>query len=238
MSQHYWAVVPAAGAGRRMGADKPKQYLEIAGCSILQRTLQRLHAIPEIERIVLVTQPDDPWLDDQSLEHFDRVQRVDGGAERVESVLKGLQALSSRAAADDWVLVHDVVRPCITAADIRKLMQSLDDGQAGGLLASPLRETIKQADEQLQVSATVDRSRLWAAATPQQFRYQALLDALQQVLAKGLDITDEAAAMEACGHPVQIVPGRSDNLKITHPADLALAGAILLQQAQEEEGLV
>jgi 2-C-methyl-D-erythritol 4-phosphate cytidylyltransferase len=148
---------------------------------------------------------------------------VTGGAERGQSVRNGLEALREWAGPDDWVLVHDAVRPCLCTEDLDRLLAELDDDPVGGLLAVPVRDTLKQADATGRVATTVDRAQLWHALTPQMFRLGLLCDALQSALARGLRVTDEAAAMEAAGFSPRLVEGRADNVKITRPEDLALA---------------
>jgi 2-C-methyl-D-erythritol 4-phosphate cytidylyltransferase len=160
---------------------------------------------------------------------------AEGGSERMQSVSNALALLEPFAAADDWVLVHDAVRPCVQASDARKLMQELRQERAGGLLALQVRETLKEGDERGFVQRTVDRSRIWQAATPQMFRFSVLQSALQQALADNRSVTDEAAAVEAAGLPVRLVTGRADNIKVTYPGDLALVAAVL--QAQAAEGV-
>lgn len=221
----YWAVVPAAGAGRRMGAAIPKQYLPLAGQPVIARTLDILLRHPRLAGVVVVISAGDEWwpgvvaqrTDDQPL------LVVTGGAERGHSVLNGLDALWERAHPEDWVLVHDAARPCLRVDDLDRLLTALSDDPVGGLLAVPVRDTLKQADDAGRVATTVDRSQLWHALTPQMFRLGLLRDALREALARGLTVTDEAAAMEAAGFAPRLVEGRADNLKITRPEDLALA---------------
>jgi 2-C-methyl-D-erythritol 4-phosphate cytidylyltransferase len=152
---------------------------------------------------------------------------VVGGAERFESVANALSALSSEAAPHDWILVHDVVRPCLRSSDIEKLVKALSPEAAGGLLAVPVRDTLKEGNSLLKVVRTLDRSMLWLAATPQMFRYSVLTQALQFSVDNALHITDEASAVEALGLQVLLVPGRADNIKVTYPEDLQLVKAIL-----------
>jgi 2-C-methyl-D-erythritol 4-phosphate cytidylyltransferase len=226
----YFLVLPAAGSGLRMGAERPKQYLEVNGLPVLQHTLQRLGCMPYFKTIVLVLNVEDPWwpalVTRLPRELLEKIQIVGGGAQRCDSVLNGLLALQTVAAETDWVLVHDVVRPCVHPDDVRKLIDALQQEPAGGLLASPVRETLKRDNGASMVQQTVDRSQLWCAATPQMFRYGVLLRALQQ--ARGVaPVTDEAEAVERSGHPVRLVAGRADNLKITYPEDLQLAALLL-----------
>jgi 2-C-methyl-D-erythritol 4-phosphate cytidylyltransferase len=224
-----------------MQADTPKQYLGIAGKTLLQRSLERLGALPEISRIAVALAADDAaWIDVAKQlrpELAGKVVTATGGAERMQSVSNALDALRPFAADDDWVLVHDAVRPCAHPLDVRKLMQELLREEAGGLLAVRVRETLKESDAKERVLRTVDRSNIWQAATPQMFRFAVLQRALRQAIDAGRSVTDEAAAVEALGLPVRLVAGRADNLKVTYPGDLPLAAAILEAQAHEEQSM-
>lgn len=220
----FHVVLPAAGAGRRMGAELPKQYLPLAGKCVIEHTLDAVLACPGLERVVVVVAPeDDRWPEIGQRYPAGRVSRANGAAERCESVLNGLLSLSADAADSDFVLVHDAARPCVTIDDIRQLMDSLRTHPCGGLLGVPVADTMKRVDRNGAVCNTVDRTGLWHALTPQMFRLGLLRDALRAVIAAGELVTDEAGAMERAGHVVQMVQGRRDNLKITLPADLALA---------------
>ena len=220
-----WAVVPAAGAGKRMGSATPKQYLPLLGRPIIAHTLMALLQHPRIDGALVVVDPeDDRWpAVAAELETAKPLLHAVGGAERCHSVSNGLDALRDRAAPSDWVLVHDAARPCLTAEDLDRLLAGLADDPVGGLLATPVRDTLKWADLAGRVAMTVDRSRLWHALTPQMFRLDPLRAALRSALARGLLVTDEAAAMEAAGFAPRLVEGRADNIKITRPEDLALA---------------
>ena len=224
-SPRYWVVVPAAGAGRRMGAAIPKQYLPLAGRPVLAHTLSTFLTPPRIAGLVVVISAEDEyWPQVAAQLPQDKPCLVtNGGAERSASVLNGLQALTTIAQLEDWVLVHDAARPCLRASDLELLISTLANDPLGGLLAVPVSDTLKQADARERVMATADRSTLWRALTPQMFRLGALLAALRQAQAKGLSITDEAMAVEASGGAPRLVEGRADNLKITKPEDLALA---------------
>ncbi|WP_346796118.1 2-C-methyl-D-erythritol 4-phosphate cytidylyltransferase [Halomonas sp. Bachu 37] len=227
MSPPLWLVVPAAGQGRRMGAGRPKQYLELGGATILARTLSRLHQAFPQARLVLCLDPDDPWFRPQWVP-FAHWQRTDGGRERMDSVLNALQVMA--AEPDDMVLVHDVARPCVTTADLQALWQAVSVHPDGALLAMPVADTMKRADARSCVATTEPREGLWHALTPQGFRFELLQQALFQAKTRGLQVTDEASAVESQGRRPLLVPGRRDNLKITHPEDLALATAILAAQ--------
>lgn len=225
------AVIPAAGAGRRFGADLPKQYLPLAGMPIQQHTLDRLSAIPAIAHLVVPVAADDTRARELAYARPQRLRFVTGGGERMDSVLAGLDALRHGGAADsDWVLVHDVARPLIRADDVRRLMAAVQDHPVGGLLANPVRDTMKRADAAGQVQATVERDGLWHALTPQMFRLGSLHDALLSARAAGAVVTDEASAIERLGLSPLLVSGARDNLKITFAEDLALAEALLAAQ--------
>jgi 2-C-methyl-D-erythritol 4-phosphate cytidylyltransferase len=221
-----WAVVPAAGVGMRMGADRPKQYLELAGRPVLAHALEALLAEPRIEALVLVVaQGDLAWR--QVAGDDPRVLEASGGAERCHSVLAGLERLAGQASADDWVVVHDAARPCVSPEEIARLLSALQDEPSGVLLALPLADTLKRATPDGRVQATVPRRSLWRALTPQAFRYGLLAEALAESIDAGALVTDEAAAMERAGHRPKLVRGSAQNIKITGPEDLALAEAIL-----------
>jgi 2-C-methyl-D-erythritol 4-phosphate cytidylyltransferase len=229
----YWAMVPAAGAGKRMDSAVPKQYLSLAGRPVIAHTLASLLDHPRIDGVAVAISAGDEWWPTVAAElnAAKPLRVVTGGAERCHSVLNGLEALSAPAQPEDWVLVHDAARPCLTAGDLDRLIDTLADDPVGGLLAVPVRDTLKQADDAGRVAATVDRSRLWHALTPQMFRLGMLHEALRAALARGLLVTDEAAAMEAAGFAPRLVEGRADNLKITRPEDLALAEFYLTRRA-------
>jgi 2-C-methyl-D-erythritol 4-phosphate cytidylyltransferase len=226
-----WAVVPAAGSGRRMGSAVPKQYLPLLGKPLLSWSLAPLLASERIEAIVLVVAPGDSgWR--TLAEGNDRVLPAEGGAERCNSVLNGLAMLAERAAPDDWVLVHDAARPCLSREELDALFETLGEDRVGGLLAVPLADTLKTADGAGRVARTVPREGLWRALTPQMFRYGVLRDALAAAVGAGITVTDEAAAIEYAGHRPMLVPGRAANLKVTGPEDLELAEAVLRRREE------
>lgn len=229
-SPDYWAVVPAAGIGRRMGAEVPKQYLPLGSRTVLEHTLDALYSEPRIQGVCVVHGVEDPYWSTLNLHPPRQLFEAPGGAERSDSVLNGILNLLKQAAPDDWVLVHDAARPCLRTEDISRLIAELSDDDVGGLLAIPTRDTMKETDAEGRVALTLDRSRLWHALTPQMFRIQTLHDALVQVRDAGRSITDEAAAIEYMGLRPKLVEGHADNLKITRPEDLALAGFYLQQQ--------
>jgi 2-C-methyl-D-erythritol 4-phosphate cytidylyltransferase len=230
MSAQYFAIIPAAGSGSRFGAPLPKQYLTINGLPIIRYAVDALLADPRIARVVIVLSPEDSdW--QAACVPADQTDRVSvirlGGATRAESVMNGINWLSNEAhvGSKDWILVHDAARPCLTPAQIDALITSLSDDPVGGLLAIPVADTVKRSDAANRVEATVDRRPLWQAQTPQMFR----LDLLKQALA-AVDLavaTDESSAVEALGYAPKLVAGSLTNLKVTYPADLSLATAII-----------
>lgn len=227
-----WAVVPAAGSGRRFGGERPKQYADIHGKPLIAWTLEQLAGHPQIVGLMVVLAADDPWWPGWTSMLDKPLLRADGGAERADSVLAGLQALPAKVSAADFVLVHDAARPCVRLEDISRLIE-LAGAAEGGLLATPLRDTLKRADllrgddATPRVAQTVARDGLWRALTPQMFRRGALELALTQWPRRAAPPTDEAQAMEAIGvHPL-LVAGADDNLKVTTPYDWVIARHIL-----------
>jgi len=223
-----WAVIPAAGVGRRFGADVPKQYLAAAGRPLLAHVLDLFLAAPAVSAIVLATAPEDErWRDLLPASPSRPVVRAPGGGTRAGSVLAALDAVAGDAAPDDWALVHDAARPCLSRADLERLIDALSNDAVGGLLATPVVDTLKRSDDSDRVTGTAERGGLWRALTPQMFRFALLRDALREALAAGFEITDEASAMERAGHRPRLVAGGAENIKVTRPEDLALAEIIL-----------
>ena len=226
----YHVIVPAAGVGRRMGGVLPKQYLPLLGQAVLEHTLSTLLKEIKFQRIIVaVAATDTQW---KSLPVFSdsRIEVVEGGGERSQSVLNGLQHLCASCDQNDWVLVHDVARPCITNVDIRRMLEQLSDDAVGGILAIPVSDTIKQLNDSGTIAATIDRSLLWQAQTPQMFRVGLLRSAIQQGLERQEVITDEASAVELAGFSPKVVEGSRTNIKITRPEDLALAEYFLQRE--------
>jgi 2-C-methyl-D-erythritol 4-phosphate cytidylyltransferase len=227
MSERYWALVPAAGVGSRMGSRRPKQYLELLGRRVIDHTLQRLLGHPRIERLYLVLSSNDGYWAECEYASDPRVVRVTGGDERCHSVLNALRELRAEADPDDWVLVHDAARPCLSEDDLDRLIERLAGHPVGGLLGVPVQDTLKRVSSQGKVRATVPRGNLWQAYTPQMFRLGLLTQALEQALRLGELVTDDAGAMELAGHTPLMVEGHAGNIKITRPADLSLAAFYL-----------
>ena len=229
-----WAVVTAAGIGSRMGGDLPKQYLELAGATVLEHSLRALLASDRISGVVVALHPQDERAAQLPVMSDPRIHTTEGGEQRSDSVLAGLDALAPVAGESDWVLVHDAARPCLSLADLETLIDRVLGDGVGGILAEPVVDTVKLADANGLVQRTLDRDSLWRAQTPQMFRLDALRNALQAAREQGKAVTDEASAMELAGEPVQLVAASSRNLKVTVPADLDLA-ALYLEREQMGE---
>ena len=222
-----WGAVPAAGSGSRMGSSVPKQYLEIAGARLAEHTLGALLAAGCIHEIVVAIAPDDALWPTLPEALRARVRTVHGGDERAASVLNALDGFSQRPAPGDWVLVHDMARPCVRPERIRAMIDELGRDEVGGLLALPLVDTLKRADGAQRVRETVDRSALWRAQTPQVFRFTVLERALREARASGVTITDEAMAVERLGLAPRLLRGSADNIKVTVADDMELANYYL-----------
>ena len=233
-----WAVVPAAGIGTRFAADRPKQYLSLAGQLIAERSLNTLESSGLFAAIVVAVNPVDSYFNQLAAAALPLIERVDGGASRAESVLNGLKALSNRAEKDDWVMVHDIARPLVTAASLHRLRDAVSDTDVAAILAAPIYDTIKQVavpDNEIEkntglpvVQATLDRRQLWVAQTPQMVRYGLLYKALSQALAADDNtVTDEASAVERLGADVVVVENTQKNIKITTADDLQMAAFFL-----------
>lgn len=220
-----FALIPAAGSGSRMGAARPKQYAPLAGRPLIAHTLAAFLAEPRVEKIFVVIAPDDMLWDTHAAALQDlriQVLRV-GGASRAQSVANGLDAMRSELNDTDWVLVHDAARACLSTTLLAKLIGTVRDHPVGGLLAVPVADTLKCADDRGAVSHTVPRDALWQAQTPQMFRYALL----RRALAQTANVTDESRAVEALGlHPL-LVESDARNFKVTRPFDLQLAAWVL-----------
>lgn len=216
-----------------MGARVPKQYLPLLGRPIIEHTLERLCTTPRVSGVVVAVSENDGWWPDVRTACKVRPLQAPGGEERCHSVLNALRLLEERAGPDDWVMVHDAVRPCLRTADVERLVSAVADHPVGGLLALPVRDTMKRADPDGQVEETVSRDALWHALTPQMFRLGVLRAALEGALADGVIVTDESQAVERAGGSPLLVEGHGDNIKITRAGDLPLAE--LYMKAQEQE---
>jgi len=224
-----WAVLAAAGSGSRFGASFPKQYATLGGHTILERSLRVLCDTPGVDGVLLVVSAEDEVWPELELTRDPRVRVVTGGRERADSVFNALQALEGGAAEQDWVLVHDAARPCVTPEEISGLLALLADDPVGGLWALPMVDTVKQVEDN-RVLGTVPRTSLWRAQTPQIFRFGLLHRAMSRHLASGVEVTDESSALEQMGYQPRVVEGLATNLKITRKEDLALAACYLEQR--------
>ena len=235
LTHQFIAVVPAAGAGKRMLANCPKQYLTIDNKTILELTVERLLSHPLINKVIIALSEGDEYYSRTSLVNNKHIETVIGGKERVDSVIAGLKAIDSQVYP--WVLVHDAARPCVTHDDISALITQCVEKQTGGLLAAPVRDTMKRSFSSdlavNQVSKTVDRENLWHALTPQMYQVNELKEAIINGLSKNAELTDESSAIELADIPSLLVSASSENIKITHPDDLALAAFFLRKQKQQ-----
>ena len=224
-----WAIVPAAGSGSRFSKTQLKQYQTIENKTVLEHTIDRLNQLPLTGYVLAIGEQDDVAqtfnLSNKKLAHF-----CSGGAERVHSVLNALDYLSQWASPDDLVFVHDAARPCVTTECLTNLLNTAIEQQTSAILAIPVRDTLKRVVAENQIDQTVSRDQLWQAQTPQISTFSKLKTAIETALAHDIVITDEASALEYINEPVQVVMGRSDNIKITYPDDLELAKLILQSQ--------
>ncbi len=225
-----FALIPAAGGGKRFGADEPKQYATLMGRPVIARTIERLAGALEFERIVVALAADDTRFELVAPLRVPVQALRCGGSTRAETVKNALARLATVCNHDDWVLVHDAARPCVPVDALKRLVAELVGEPIGGLLAVPIADTVKREDSAThpRVRATEARDGLWQAQTPQMFRYHVLVDALAREGA--LASTDESQAVEATGAQPRLVLGSARNVKITYPPDIALAAAILAAQ--------
>lgn len=225
-----WAVVPAAGLGRRMGGELPKQYLPLGGKTVIEHSLECLLGIEEIDGLVVVLHKHDDRFASLPVSNHQKVITVVGGQERSDSVLAALNRLQKKVKLSDWVLVHDAVRCCVSGNKIKKLIQFLEHHEVGGILGVPANDSPKQINSEQQILSSLDQQTVWLAQTPQMFRFGLLREALQQAQRHQREVVDEAAALEFLGYLPNIVMGEYSNIKITHPEDLAIAEIIMKRQ--------
>jgi 2-C-methyl-D-erythritol 4-phosphate cytidylyltransferase len=237
LAPRYNVVVPAAGIGKRMQADCPKQYLKIAGKTVIEHTLNNLLKHPSINQVIVVLNAQDQTFKQLSIADHPAIKTVLGGKERCDSVLAGLNFLSQD---EQWVLVHDAARPCLAQTDLTALLQLAELGNKGGILATPVRDTMKRGQSskcgsQQIVKHTESRENLWHALTPQFFQLAVLKQALEYAMDQQALITDEASAVELLGKEVVLIAGKASNIKITQPEDLLLAEFYLTQANINQE---
>lgn len=216
----YWVVIPAAGVGSRMGVDKPKQYISINNKTIIEHTIDCFIHREEIEKIVIAISKEDKFWPTLAISKHVKIVTAAGGEERYQSVLNSLQALTGKADNNDWVMVHDAARPCLNQSAIDRLLIELRTHDVGGILAMPCRDTMKRANNTGEIDKTVERESLWHAQTPQMFKYEKLLSAIEDALKNQIVVTDESMAMERLGYKPLLVHGHQENMKLTHKDDL------------------
>ena len=231
-SLRHWVIIPAAGTSQRMGAEIPKQYLTINGTTVIEAALSNFLNHPEVNALIVAIHESDQYWHDLDVVNKDKLHTVVGGDSRSKSVKNAVAYLEQTSASEnDFVLVHDAARPCLTYEDLDLLIQKLKEDEVGGILASPVCDTLKLVAQNEQdnnfIDKTLDRKNIWRALTPQMFRLKYLKQALQHCDEKNISITDEASAVEALGLPVKLIQGRNDNIKVTHQEDLLLAETIL-----------
>jgi len=238
MSHATWAIVPAAGIGKRMQSAIPKQYLPLNGRPVLEHTINALLQNNNVTGLVIALQPDDEHFSELNIKSDKPVLRAAGGKERVDSVLNAIHELFQYKQFDDnvdWLMVHDAVRACLRQQDINKLVAEVGNDANGGLLALPVRDTMKRQNTGASVATvakTVERVNLWHALTPQYFPAKSLKKALEKAQQGSIAVTDESSAMEFAGFSPRLVEGHEDNIKITRPDDLRLASLYI--QAQKD----
>jgi len=229
-----WALIPAAGIGSRMAADRPKQYLDLAGVPVIIHTLRAIDAYRPLKGILLgLSETDGEWprVNSALAGLTTELITFNGGAERADTVLLGLQEIVRRGGENDWVLVHDAVRPLVSVTDINRLVSEVSNNTDGGLLALPVADTLK-SELQGCANSTVDRSHLWRALTPQFFPVARLMQALAQCRDQSMLVTDESSAIEHTGGKPRLVTGSADNIKLTYPSDLEMAESLILSRSK------
>jgi 2-C-methyl-D-erythritol 4-phosphate cytidylyltransferase len=229
MAKRY-GLIAAAGYGNRMGNKLPKQYLPVSGKPMVSYSVARLCSSARIDGVYIVLSPEDKvWSTCDWSAYANKLKPLPcGGETRAQSVLNGLQAMEKELNPDDWVLVHDAARPCLTSHYLEKLIDEVGDDEVGGLLAIPVSDTLKRADHKGYVIRTEHRANLWQAQTPQMFRFELLHNALSAM--SGNQPTDEAQAIETIGLQPKLVECDSFNLKVTYPQDIELAEMILARK--------
>jgi 2-C-methyl-D-erythritol 4-phosphate cytidylyltransferase len=225
------ALIPAAGRGTRFGGAVLKQYLPIKGKAVLAYSIRALQFHPLISGITVVLAEDDQWFEPALGSLAGVVEIVTGGATRAQSVRNGLHSIADNHPEDEWVLVHDGARPCLSPASLDRLLEQGLESPDGAILAMPVSDTLKHAGDEQEIADTVNRSGLWAAQTPQLFRVKALAEAIDAARQADCELTDEASAMEFVGARPKLVMGSVANIKITYPVDLAIAEALLTRKA-------
>jgi len=231
-NKQYWAIVPAAGVGKRMQADRPKQYLPLYNKTVIEHTLDRLLSLNEITGVVLSISETDEYWPELNYVTTKPLLIAKGGKERSDSVVNALKLLEKEVNVSEsiWVLVHDAARPCVRSDDVRFLINSASSKEDGGLLALPVKDTMKRSNNINEIEETVARDNLWHALTPQMFPLNTLMNALKRAEKTDMQITDDASAMELAGFSPVLIQAHEDNIKITRGFDLQLAEMFLKNQ--------
>tara|TARA_B100001540_G_scaffold26399_1_gene21872 strand:- start:479 stop:1183 length:705 start_codon:yes stop_codon:yes gene_type:complete len=226
-----WVVIPAAGIGKRMGVDIPKQYITVCDKAIIEHTVEKFTSRNDLQGILVALSNSDQHWSTLELSKNNKITTVTGGEERYKSVYNALCSLKNKADDDDWILVHDAVRPCITTSEIDQFIADLDHlNGIGGILALPCFETMKKANTNHEIEETIDRKFIWHAQTPQMFRYKKLFLAIEKIMNENIFITDEAMAMELAGYKPMLIQGTHSNIKITDQNDLKYLESFLRQE--------
>ena len=226
-----WVVIPAAGIGKRMGVDIPKQYITVCDKAIIEHTVEKFTSRNDLQGILVALSNSDQHWSTLELSKNNKITTVTGGEERYKSVYNALCSLKNKADDDDWILVHDAVRPCITTFEIDQFIADLDHlNGIGGILALPCFETMKKANTNHEIEETIDRKFIWHAQTPQMFRYKKLFLAIEKIMNENIFITDEAMAMELAGYKPMLIQGTHSNIKITDQNDLKYLESFLKQE--------
>ena len=226
-----WVVIPAAGIGKRMGVDIPKQYITVCDKAIIEHTVEKFTSRNDLQGILVALSNSDQHWSTLELSKNNKITTVTGGEERYKSVYNALCSLKNKAGDDDWILVHDAVRPCITTSEIDQFIADLDHlNGIGGILALPCFETMKKANTNHEIEETIDRKFIWHAQTPQMFRYKKLFLAIEKIMNENIFITDEAMAMELAGYKPVLIQGTHSNIKITDQNDLKYLESFLRQE--------
>lgn len=233
-----WAVVPSAGSGQRMQQAIPKQYLELQGRAVIEHTMATLLSEERITEVVVPIAKDDSFWSKLDCSSNTKVSSIVGGNTRSESVFNGITSLRDKANDDDWLLVHDAARPCLSQQILASFIEQLMTDEVGGILALPSNDTVKLACDSGDINTiekTLDRNRVWCAQTPQMFRYGKITKALELAIQEGNSVTDEAFAMEVAGYKPRLIPGEARNLKVTRIDDLEMASLLLRQISESNQ---
>ena len=227
VSLRYWVIIPAAGTSQRMGSEVPKQYLPIENTTVIEAAISCFLRHPKIAAVIVALHADDQHWNDLAVKKNEKIHTVIGGESRAESVHNAINYLDNTLAkGEDFVLVHDASRPCLRYEDLELLIQMLKQDEVGGILASPVSDTLKLVESDNTVNKTLERENIWRAFTPQMFRLNILRKAMAHCVKQNLTVTDEASAIEKLELKVKLVKGQSDNIKVTHAEDLELVTAI------------